>query len=381
SVEVRDAATVRFILSYPFAPFLASMATCAGDIVDPAVLSHAANDDLGQGYLSTHSLGSGPYEIASVEKGQQIVLVPNPYFNGPVPRIKRVVIKIIKEASVRRLELEKGDLDLIEEVSPDQVDPLRKKPGLAVVDQPSFRQDYLYFNTQRTPLNQPLVRQALSYAIDYQGIIDGVLLSKGKQMRGIIPEGFWGHDPGVFQFHYEPRKARALLEQAGVRNLRLAYLYAKADPTWETVGLVLQQNFADIGVKLDLREYSYTTMRDMVDRGEFDLAIGNYAPDFADPSQYMNYWVDSRLFGLAGNRAFYKDARIDELIRRALVLSDVTERTRLYQTAQRLAVEAAPYILLSQKNYEVAMRANVHGYIYNPLLLQVFNFEDMWKIP
>ncbi len=282
---------------------------------------------------------------------------------------------------MRRLELEKGDLDLIEEVSPDQVDVLRGKPGITVVDEASFRQDYLFLNTRRAPLDNVLVRQALSYAIDYQGIIDGVLLGKGKQMRGIIPEGFWGHDDTVKQYRYDPKTARALLTRAGLQHPRLTYLYAKADPTWETVGLVVQQNLADIGVQLDLKEYAYTTMRDMVDRGDFDIAIGNYAPDFADPSQYMNYWVDSRLFGLAGNRAFYLDAEVDDLIRRALTLSDVGERTALYQRAQRIAVEAAPYILLSQKHYEVAMRSNVHGYVYNPLLLQVFDFENMWKSP
>lgn len=379
SVETPAAHTVRFILTYPFAPFLASLANCAGAIVDPAVMSYATNDDLGQAYLSTHSFGSGPYRVASVEKGQQIVLEPNPYFKGPSPRLKRIMIRIIKEAVVRRLELEKGDLDLIEEVSPDQVDVLRRKPGINMIDAPSFRQDYLYLNTRRPPFNNLLVRQALSYAVDYQGIIDGVLLGKGKQMRGFIPEGFWGHDSKVFQYRYDPQLARKLLQRAGAEHLRLRYLYAKADPTWETVGLVLQQNLADIGVRLELREYSYTTMRDMIDRGEFDIAIGNYTPDFADPSQYMNYWVDSRLFGLAGNRAFYADPEVDALIRRALVLSDVAERTRLYRKAQSIAVEAAPYILLSQKNYEVAMRSNVHGYVYNPLLLQVFYFENMWK--
>jgi peptide/nickel transport system substrate-binding protein len=381
STEVRDANTVRFVLAYPFAPFLASLASCAGEVVDPAVMAYAVDKDFAQGYLSTHSMGSGPYRVASVEKGQQIILEPNPYFNGPAPRINRVVIKIIKEASVRRLELEKGDLDLIEEVSPDQVDVLRKKPGIVMIDEPCFRQDYLSLNTRRPPLDNVLVRQALSYAIDYQGIIDGVLLGKGRQMRGFIPEGFWGHDAAVKQFHYDPQKARSLLMQAGVQHLKLGYLYAKADPTWETVGLVLQQNLADIGVTLDLREYAYSTMRDMMDRGDFDIAIGNYTPDFADPSQYLNYWVDSRLFGLAGNRAFYKNAEVDDLIRRAIALSDVAERTALYQKAQRIAVEDAPYILLSQKNYEVAMRSNVHGYIYNPLMLQVFNFEDMWKTP
>ncbi len=381
AIETRDEHTVRFTLKYPFAPFLASLASCAGEVVDPGVMSHVMNADFGQAYLSTHSMGSGPYLVAEVEKGEQIVLAPNPYFAGPAPAIKRVVIKIIKEASVRRLELEKGDLDLIEEVSPDQVEVLRRKPGITIVDEPCYRQDYLSLNTAKPPLDDVRVRRALSYAVDYQGIIDGVLLGKGRQMRGFIPEGFWGHDDQVAQYHYDPQAARALLERAGVRRLRLSYLYAKADPTWETVGLVLQQNFADVGVTLDLKEYAYSTMRDMLDRGDFEIAIGNYTPDFADPSQYLNYWVDSRLFGLAGNRSFYKNAEVDTLIRRAISLSDVALRMRLYHQAQRIAVEDAAYILLSQKNYEVAMRSTVHGYVYNPLLLQVFDFENMWKTP
>jgi peptide/nickel transport system substrate-binding protein len=381
AVEALDQRTVRFRLTYPFAPFLQSLANCGGDVVDPAVMAFAVNDDFAQGYLATHSLGSGPYQIVHVEKGAEIVLEPNPYFPGPPPRIRRVVIKIIAEASVRRLELEKGDLDLIEEVSPDQIDVLRKKPDIVVIDEPCFREDLLFINSQRPPFDNVLVRQALSFAIDYQGIVDFVLLGKAKQMRGFIPEGFAGYDEAAPQFHYDPKKAQALLAQAGLRHLTIGFLYAKADPTWQTVGLIVQQNLADIGVKLELHEYSYTTMRDMIDRGDFDIAIGNYAPDFNDPSQYLNYWVDSRLFGLAGNRAFYKNPEVDAMIRRALSEKDPAARQTLYQRAQRIAVEAAPYILLSQKHYEAAMRSNVHGFVFNPLLLQVFNFEDMWKSP
>ena len=379
ALEVLDPMTIRFKLKYPFAPFLPSLAACAGEIVSPAATAFAVNGDFAQGYLATHSLGSGPYQIASVEKGEEIVLEPNPYFAGPAPRLKRVVIKIIKEASVRRLELEKGDLDIIEEVSPDQVDVLRRKPGLVVIDEPCFREDLLFINSQRPPFDNEVVRQAISYAIDYQGIIDGVLLGYGKQMRGFIPDGFLGYDETAPQFHYDPGKARQLLAQAGLTHLKLGFLYAKADPTWETVGLVVQQNLADIGVKVELHEYSYTTMRDMIDRGDFDIAIGNYAPDFNDPSQYLNYWVDSRLFGLSGNRAFYKNPEVDSMIRSALSARDPDARLALYRRAQRISVEAAPYVLLSQKHYEVAMRSNVHGYVFNPLLLQVFDFEDMWK--
>jgi peptide/nickel transport system substrate-binding protein len=378
AIEIVGDHTVRFKLNYDFAPFLASLATCAGDVVDPAVMAHEIDGDMGQGYLATHSMGSGAYRIASLEKGQQIVLEPNPYHGGP-PRLRQIVIKIIKEASVRRLELEKGDVDLIEDLPPDQVAALKTKPGITVVDEPSFRQDYIFLNCRHPPLDQAAVRQALSYAVDYPGIIAGIQLGRAAQMRGMVPEGIWGHDPDIQQYDYDPAKARRLLAAAGIKNLRLGYLYAKADPTWETIGLVLQQNFAAIGVRLDLQEFAYSTMRDKVDRGDFDMAIGNYQPDFADPSQYLNYWVDSRLFGLAGNRAFYRNDAVDRLIREAETLSDVGRRASLYQEAQRIAVAEAPYILLLRKNYQIAMRANVMGYVYVPMLLQVFNFESMWK--
>ena len=378
-IQAVDDATVKFVLKEPFGPFLAALAINGASVVSPAAMTHEVDGDLAQAYLSDHTLGSGPYQVTSWEKDQQIVMEPNPNYGGPAPSFKKVVIKIVKEASARRLQLEKGDLDLVEDLPVDQIAALKSVPGVAVVDEPSFQVTYLYLNNTHKPLDDVRVRQALSYAVDYQGIIDGILLGNGTQMRGPVPVGLWGHDPDIMQFNYDPAKAKALLAEAGVSDLKLGYLYSKKDPNWESVGLVLQQNLADIGVTVELQDLAYPTMREHLNTGDFDIAAGNWTPDYADPSMFMNYWFDSKLHGLPGDRAFYTNPKVDELIRKAVNLSDDNERKKLYAEAQQIVVPEAPYILLFQTNYQVAMRDDVKGFVYNPMTLQMFNFETMSK--
>jgi peptide/nickel transport system substrate-binding protein len=379
-VQAIDDSTVKFVLKEPFGPFLAGLSTNGAGIVSPAVMTHEVDGDLAQAYLSDHTMGSGPYQVTSWEKDQQIVLEPNPNYGGAAPFFKKVVIKIVKEASARRLQLERGDLDIVEELPVDQFAALKETAGVTVIDEPSFQVTYLYLNNTHKPLDDIRVRQALSYAVDYQGIIDGILLGNGVQMRGPVPVGLWGHDPDIMQFNYDPEKAKALLAEAGVSDLKLGYLYSSKDPNWGSIGLVLQQNLADIGVELELQDLAYPTMREHLNTGEFDIAAGNWTPDYGDPSMFMNYWFDSKLHGLPGDRAFYTNAKVDELIRKAVTLSDTAEREKLYREAQQIVVPEAPYILLFQTNYQVAMRDDVKGFIYNPMLLQMFNFETMSKV-
>jgi peptide/nickel transport system substrate-binding protein len=378
SVEALDDHTVKFTLKAPFAPFLATLVDDGSNIVNPKVMEHEVNGDMGQAYLSDHTMGSGPYQLESWEKSQQIVMTPNPHWPTPLV-LKRIVMRIIKEASVRRLQLEKGDLDLIEDIPVDQLKALAVAPGVKVVDEPSFFVTYLYLNNTHKPLDDVKVRQAISYAVDYKGIIDGILLGQGVQMRGDVPIGLWGHDNNAMQYTYDPDKAKALLAQAGVSNVTLGYLYAKTDPNWENIGLVLQQNLAPLGIKIEMQENAYPTMRDKLNKGDFDIAAGNWTPDYADPSMFMNFWFDSKLHGLPGNRAFYTNPKVDELIRAAEIQPTEEARLKLYDEAQKITVEQAPYVLLFQRNFQFAMRDNVKGYVYNAMQLNIYNFATMSK--
>lgn len=379
AVEVVDPLTVRFVLSEPFAPFLSTLATNGASIVNPKVMEHEKDGDMGQNYLAEHTMGSGPYKLAEWVKDQYLKLEANPDWWGGKPKFKTVIIKIVKEPAAQRLQLEKGDIDIAEGITIDQIAELRQNPDIAIVESPGLMVDYMYINTQRPALRDKRVRQAISYAIDYQGIIASVQQGYATQMRGPIPKGLWGHDETVMQYGYDPDRARSLLQEAGATGLRLELIYADRMPWWEQEAQIIQANLAEVGIQVQLTKLAWPTLRERVDRGEFDLCLGIWSPDYADPYMFMNYWFDSDNWGLAGNRAFYKNDQVDRLLREAARLTDRNERTKLYSEVQRIVMEDAPYVLLYQKNFVLPMRKTVRGFTYNPMLEGIYNLESMSK--
>lgn len=377
-VKVIDAHTVQMVLRHPFAPFLSCLATNGGGIVNPKVMREEKNGDLAHEYLSTHLMGSGPYKLKEWVRDQHIILEANPDYWGGKPKISTVVMKIVPEPGAQRMMLLRGEAHIAEGLLIEQIQKLRGEKGIVIVEDPSQYCCYVYINTQRKPLDNPKVRQALAYAVDYQGIIKSILQGCGTQMRGPIPAGMWGHSESVFQYQRDVAKAKQLLAEAAVKNLKLKILYSDRVPTWAQEVMILQANFRDIGVKLEPEMYAYATMRDKIDRGDFDLCMGVWMPDYADPYMFMTYWFDSRNFGLAGNRAFYSNPKVDALIRQAAVSSSQPEREKLYLDAQNIIVRDCPYVFLYQKNYLLPMRSNVRGFVYNPMLTNIYNLLDMW---
>ena len=377
-VEVVDPMTVRFVLSAPFAPFLSTLAGAGASIINPKVVAHAKGDDSSRGWLAEHTAGSGAYVITSWERNQQITMDANPHYTAK-PALRQVIFKTVREMSSRRLQLENGDADLIDQVPVDQAEAMKANPVVAIESNPSLYVVYVYLNNKKPPLDDPRVRQALSYAIDYKGIIDGIVQGQAEQMRGAIPDGMWGHDPNGPQFSYDLEKAKKLLADAGQSKLHLTFTFSQADSTWEPVGLALQSSFADAGVTLDLKNVADTTKRALVAKGDYDLATGAWTPDYADPFIFMNIWYDPTKMGAPGNRAYYENPKVTALINEAGSIVDQKKREQLYIDAQKVATLDAPYLLLFQKNDIFARRASVKGYVYNPMLIQVYNLATMSK--
>lgn len=381
-VSAVDASTVRFKLKTSFAPFLSILAIDGASVVNPKVMQYEQNGDKAQAWLASHTMGSGAFQLTSWQKGQSIVMDKSPNPNGEAPAFSKVIIKFVPEASARRLQLQGGDLDIAEDLPPDQLEGLKAqggRQGIVVGDYPSLRVTYLYLNNKKAPLDKPDVRRAIVSAVDVRSIIDGILSGKAKAMNGPIPEGMWGHDANAKPAAFAPAEAKALLAKAGLRDTKLTFLLSDKDPSWNPIALATQSNLADIGIKVNLESIANATFRERVGKGDFDIAIGNWSPDFADPYMFMNYWFETDKQGAAGNRSFYANPKVDALLASAANATALPERTKLYQEAQKIVVGDSAYVYLFQKNTQIATRSSVKGLVFNPMLEQIYNVNTMSK--
>ncbi|HSC71152.1 MAG TPA: ABC transporter substrate-binding protein, partial [Candidatus Methylomirabilis sp.] len=171
TVEVVDDSTVKITLKNPFGPFIQTLATDAGSIVNPNVMKHEKDGDLAQAWLAQNTDGSGAFKMTEWTRGQRFVLEAKPNYWGPKPKLKRVIIRFMRESSDQRMAVENGDIDIAEGILIDQIPALEKNPNIVVRKYPSQLVEYVYLNTQKPSLSNKLVRQALNYAVDYKAII------------------------------------------------------------------------------------------------------------------------------------------------------------------------------------------------------------------
>lgn len=379
-VEEVDPMTVRFTLPDAFAPFLYTLANAGAGIVNPAVMAHEKDGDLGQGWLSANTAGSGAFMLASWDKGQSVKMVPNPHYAGPTPALAAVEVRIIPDASARRLALQAGDLDIAESLPVDQTEALAGKPGIVVETNPGLQVTYLYLNNRKAPFDNVEARKALIEAVDKIGIIEGIQMGQATELNAPIPAGMWGYDASIPAPVWDIAAAKAKFEELGLAGQTVTFALAgDRDPAWPMIALAVQANLAEAGVTVTLESSANASFRDRLGAGDFQIAIGNWSPDFADPYMFMNYWFDSSRGGLSGNRSFYSNPRVDELVRAAAVETDQAKREALYQEAQKIVVDEAAYGYLYQKNTQLAMGDDVKGYAFNPMLEQIYDFGAMSK--
>lgn len=381
-ITVVDPFTIRFTLKTPFAPFLGSLATDQASIVSPGVMKHETGGDLAQAWLAGNSAGTGPYVLKEWRRGERIVLERNPAYWGARPALRQVILRNIPDPAVLRDLLERGEVDMGETLTDDQLDAIKGKPGITVFEAPSFQATYLYLNNRNRYLENVKVRRAISYAIDYQGIIRGVKKGRAVQMRGPIPQGMAGHDKTVFQYYRDLATARRLLAEAGhPQGFELSLLIDPGIREWADVATIVQANLAEVGIKVKIVGFARPTMRAKLDKADFDMATGFWTPDYPDADMFTWFWFYSKNGGLAGNRSFYSNPRMDELVVAQRQEPDPAKRMQLFRQIQKIAVDDAVYVYLHQAVYRIPMRSSVKGYVYNPMLLYMPNFSGISKTP
>jgi peptide/nickel transport system substrate-binding protein len=381
SFQVIDDHTIKITLLKPYAPFVQSLGTVYANILNPK-LEAQAGDDMGQKFLADHDMGSGAYKLDSWNRGNKMVLTANDTYWGGAPKLKKVNILIVPEASTARLMLEKGEVDQLDDtmLSPDVVKQMDGKNGIVIQKSPGFQIDTISMNTEKAPFNNPLVRQAFAYAVNYDSIINDIYYGNAIRIGGIIPEGMFGYNPDAKKYEYNLNKAKELLTQAGfAKGLEVEMAISENNETRSNIAVLLQAELAKINVKVNIKKMAWPTFLDYVTGGKHQIDLASWTPDFADPDYNLWYFAHSSSKGPGFNLAFYGNKKVDGLLEQGRAIVDTKQRESIYKEVQSIMADEVPYIFIAQVKINVPIKTNVKGFEINPMNTWFVPFNKMTK--
>jgi peptide/nickel transport system substrate-binding protein len=374
-IAVVDPHTIRFTLKQPFPGFL-SFLPCWFIVNPKQVQAHAEGDDYGQKWLTTNEAGSGPFKINRWDPQAVMALdaVPDYWKGWPMPEADRpagVILRVIREGAPRKAALQRGEVDMVTDLTPDDYDQLAKLPGIKVTDDVGMTPFTVVMNTANGPTADLNFRKAVAYAMDYKAVME-IENNEATLMTSPFPNAVAGYVKVADMPTQDLAKAKEYLAKTPYANggIELEYLYVAGLEVERRVGLALLNSLQPLGIKVNVVAQPWPTV---VGRGTNPDTTAAFTAVYVTPvttdpdvvaSQYANtaegqYWGIHHL----------KDAELDRMIPLARVEPDHAKRMAMYADIQKRIVALQPSIFCVMENRRWAMRDYVKGFVYCPVRL------------
>jgi peptide/nickel transport system substrate-binding protein len=329
-----------------------------------------ANDPWGMEYTKQKTAGSGAYRVVQWTAGTEVVLERNDnWTGGALPKVRRIVWRMVPSAGNRRALLERGDADISYDLPNKDFVELKSSGKLNIVSTPySNGIQYIGMNVTRPPFDNLKVRQAVAYAIPYQKIMDAVLFGLAKPMFGKAAgrptEVAW---PQAHPFTTDIAKAKQLMAEAGYPNgfeTTLSFDLGFAGVN-EPLCVLTQESLAQIGIKCTINKIPGATWRTELNKKALPLYT-NVFSGWLDYPEYFFIWCyhgKNSIF----NTMSYQSKELDTMIDAAVDAAAIGDKGTYDKNVKGfvdLAYADVPRIPLYQPYVNVAMQKNISGYQY-----------------
>jgi peptide/nickel transport system substrate-binding protein len=292
------------------------------------------------------------------------------------------VFRVVPTDTTAAQLLKSGQVSFVEQLSPTLWASLKGSPGIRLTSSPSWQNLLGQLNTKALSLP---VRQAISYAVDYKGII-AALKGGAVASSGIVPAGLLGHFTNLPSYSYDLSKATALLHSVGYgpgkKALNLSLTYTAGDPNEQVVATLLKSSLSKLNINLSVQSLSWPTQwskaKSSSPAQRQDIFVEYWWPDYADPYS----WFVNLLKGESTpyyNLSYYSYSTLNSQIDRveSLVATDRSAGQQLYRTMQVEILNQAPIIFFYNSNYQYAMQTNFSGFQTNPAYPNVVFAYDL----
>lgn len=362
-----DRDTVQITLTAPYAPFLERLTQPYS-----AILNRRAVTEAGDGY-GRQPVGTGPFKFVEWKTGEAVTLERNAEYWGIPAHVDRLVFKPIPDNATRVASLEAGEVDHLAAVPVEEVPRLREDPRFTTQVRPAVSITFLGFNTSRGPLSDPLLRQAIASVLDRDELVRTIYAGTGQQAVSALDPASWAFEPDVEVYRPDVVRARELLARSSCRGEELGLAVNQAGEarhTAERIQGVLNQELG-LPVRINVMEWgAYLDYLRTGDRHQMYLITWSGG---ADPDSTLFPLFHSKNWGAAGNRAWYRNERVDALLEMAQSTVDQQDRAEHYREAQRLIARDVPILPVRHGVNSVASNVRVHGFQVHPVNRAIYS--------
>ena len=380
AVEKVDDMTVKFVLNQPEAPFLANMGMDFASIMSAEqadAMMKAGTPDM----LDQEPSGTGPFQLVAYQKDSQIRYKANPDYWAGKAAIDDLIFAITPDASVRYQKLKANECQVMPYPNPADIEAMKKDADITMLEQEGLNVGYLGFNTEKAPFTDKRVRQALNMAVNKQAIIDVVFQGAGKAAKNPMPPTIWSYNDAVQDYPYDVEKAKALLAEAGVKDLKTNIwampVQRPYNPNAKRMAEMIQADWAKVGVEAEIVSFEWGEYLKRSKLGEHQTVLLGWTGDNGDPDNFLYVLLGCEAAKDSANRARWCHKPFDDLLVAAKRTADVAERTKLYEQAQVIFKEEAPWITIAHSVVFMPVRKEVTGYKIDPFGGHIFYGVDI----
>ncbi len=347
-IKVKDDYTVIFRTKEVFSPFLIYLVQ--GIVPEPS-----SNKLIN---YSENPIGSGPFKFVSYQRGVKLVLERNDDYYSDMPKLKKLVFRIIPDENIRVLELEKGSIDFIQNNIPyDSINSLRKNRNLKFIRWQGTNYSYIGFNFRDKLTGNIKLRKAIAYGLNRDKIIQYIFHGFARKAYSVLPETHWAYCDKVKKYEYSRDRAIKLVKELEKEVGGKIKIHFKTSTNKFSILLaeIFRQELRKIGIDLDISSYEWGTFYDDIIKGNFQMYSLTWV-GISDPDIFYSIFHSKSVPPNGRNRGHYSNEELDELVTKARQTLELNLMKRLYCRVQQIISEDLPYVHLWHTDNFVFMK-------------------------
>ena len=382
SVDRVDDYTVKIVLNRPEAPFLSDLAMQWAGVQSKeyadAMLKAGTPEKIDQ-----EPIGTGPFSLVQYQKDAIIRFKANPDYWAGKAAIDDLIFSITPDSAVRWAKLQKGECHVMPYPNPADLDAMRKDTNVQVLEQAGLNVGYLAYNTTKKPFDDVRVRKAINMAMDKNAIVSAVYMSTGVPAINPIPPSMWAYNKSIKDDAFNPAEAKKLLAAAGYPNGFITDLWAMPvqrpyNPNAKRIAELMQADLAKIGVTAEIKSFEWGEYRKRMQAGEHQMGMLGWTGDNGDPDNFLDTLLGCDSAKTNGsNVAKFCYQPYEDLVSKAKLVTNVAERTKLYEQAQVIFKEQAPWFTIAHAVQLKPVRKEVVGFKLSPFGRHTFYGVDL----